>query len=115
MSSPDSRRSREAGQGSGPATRDRSRYAGSVGIRQIIFVNSKATPGHAGSQDWLQDIDPMGKSWEIDAQREEVSLPHVSLHCPEIHTHSHTQQWSGRWESNLRGLRFRAFKTRGLV
>jgi hypothetical protein len=27
-------------------------------------LHSQATPGHAGLQDWGQDIDPMGKSWE---------------------------------------------------
>jgi hypothetical protein len=31
------------------------------------------TPGHAGLQDWGQDIDPMGKSWEIDAEGAGVS------------------------------------------
>jgi hypothetical protein len=36
----------------------------------------------------------MEKSWEIDAQKEEVSLPHASLHCPEIHKYSHTQQFT---------------------
>jgi hypothetical protein len=53
----------------------------------------KATPGHAGLQDWGQDIDPMGKSWEIDAEAAVVSWPHVSPRCPEIHTYSHTQQF----------------------
>src|SRR5258708_3255339 len=27
-------------------------------------LHSQATPGHPGLQDWGQDIDPMGKSWE---------------------------------------------------
>jgi hypothetical protein len=36
----------------------------------------------------------MGKSWEIDAEGAAVSWPHVSPHCPEIHTYSHTQQFT---------------------
>jgi hypothetical protein len=36
----------------------------------------------------------MGKSWEIDAEVAAVSWPHVSPHCPEIHTYSHTQQFT---------------------
>ena len=47
-------------------------------------LHSQTTPGNAGLQDWGQSVEPMGKSWEIDAQREEVSLPHLSPHCPEI-------------------------------
>jgi hypothetical protein len=57
-------------------------------------LHFQATPGHVGLQIWDQDIDPMGKSWEFDAQREEVSLPRVSLHCPRVHTYSHTQQFT---------------------
>ena len=51
-------------------------------------------PGHAWLQDWGQDIDPMGKSWESTPSGAVVSWPHVSLHCPEIHTYSHTQQFT---------------------
>ena len=65
-----------------------------MGSIPIARSTLEATPGHVGLQDWRQHIDPMGKSWEIDAQREEVSLPHVSLHCPGIHTYSHTQKFS---------------------
>jgi hypothetical protein len=36
----------------------------------------------------------MGKSWEIDAEGAAVSWPYVSLHCPEIHTYSHTQRFT---------------------
>jgi hypothetical protein len=57
-------------------------------------LHFQATPGHAGLQDWGQDIDPMGKSWEIDAEGAVVSWPHVSSLCPEIHTYSHTQQFT---------------------
>ena len=35
----------------------------------------------------------MGKSWEI-VDVAAVSWPDVSLHCPRIHTYSHTQQFS---------------------
>ena len=28
-------------------------------------LRSQATPGQAGLQDWGQDVDPMGKSWEL--------------------------------------------------
>jgi hypothetical protein len=39
-----------------------------VGSVPIARSTLKATPGHAGLQDWGQDIDPMRKSWEIDAE-----------------------------------------------
>src|SRR5258708_20520602 len=53
-------------------------------------LHSQATPGHPGLQDWGQDIDPMGKSWESTLRGAAVSWPHVSLLRPEIHTYSHT-------------------------
>ena len=65
-----------------------------MGSIPIARSTLKAMPGHVGLQNWDQDIDPMGKSWEFDARREEVSLPHVSLHCPGIHTYSPTQQFT---------------------
>jgi hypothetical protein len=35
----------------------------------------------------------LGKSWEFGAERATVFWsPHISQHCPEIHTYSHTQQ-----------------------
>jgi hypothetical protein len=34
----------------------------------------EATPGHAGLQDWGQDIDPVGKSWEYASI---WGLPHI--------------------------------------
>jgi hypothetical protein len=56
-------------------------------------LQSQATPGHAGLQDWRQHIDPMGKSWEIDAEGgATVSWSQVSPLCSESHTYSHTQQ-----------------------
>jgi hypothetical protein len=57
-------------------------------------LHSQATPGHAGLQGWGQDIDPMGKSWESTLKGAAVSWPHVSPHCSEIHTYSHTQQFT---------------------
>jgi hypothetical protein len=48
--------------------------------------------GNAELQDRRQDIDPMGKSRGIDTEGAAVSWHHVTLHCPEIHTYSHTQQ-----------------------
>ena len=36
----------------------------------------------------------MGKSWEIRRWEAAVSWPHVSLHCPGIHTYSHTWQFT---------------------
>jgi hypothetical protein len=67
------------------------RNRGPCGFDSHRPLHSQATPGHAGLQDWGQDIDPMGKSWEIDAEGAAVSWPRVSPHCPEIHTYSHTQ------------------------
>jgi hypothetical protein len=43
----------------------------------------------------------MGKSWEIDAEGAAVSWPHVSPHCPELHTYSHTQQSTNAWNFSL--------------
>jgi hypothetical protein len=55
---------------------------------------SPELPGRfTGLQDWGQDIDPMGKSWEIDAEGAAVSWRHVFTLCPEIHTYRHTQQF----------------------
>src|ERR1700730_359183 len=31
-------------------------------------LHSQAMAGHAGLDDWGQDVDPVGKSWETDAQ-----------------------------------------------
>ena len=57
-------------------------------------LHSQATPGHAGPQDWGQDIDPMGKSWESTLRRRRShGLTYHPL-CPEIHTYSHTQQFA---------------------
>ena len=57
-------------------------------------LHFQATLVHAGPQGWGQDIDPMGKSWKIDAEGAAVSWPCASPHRPEIHTYSHTQQFS---------------------
>jgi len=65
-----------------------------LGSIPIARSTLEATPGHVGLQDWRQHIDPMGKSWEIDAEWAAVSWPHVFPHCPEIHTYSHTQQFT---------------------
>jgi hypothetical protein len=35
-----------------------------VGSIPIARSTLEAMPGHAGLQDWGQDIDPLGKSWE---------------------------------------------------
>jgi hypothetical protein len=64
----------------GPTYRENSHALGiSIRAKLLIFasrkrlprgfdshrpLHSQATPGHAGLQDWDQDIDPMGKSWE---------------------------------------------------
>jgi hypothetical protein len=65
-----------------------------VGSIPIARSTLKATPGHVGLNDWRQHIDPMGKSWELDAEGAADSWPHVSLHCPKNHTYSHTQQFT---------------------
>jgi hypothetical protein len=38
--------------------------AARVGSIAIARSTLEAMPGHAGLQDWGQDIDPMGKSWK---------------------------------------------------
>jgi hypothetical protein len=63
-----------------------------VGSIPIARSTLEVTPGHAGLQDWGQNIDPMGKPWEIDAGGRR-SWPHVFLHCPRVHTYGHTQQF----------------------
>jgi hypothetical protein len=62
---------------------------GSIPIARSTLRQRQATQGYK-----VQDIDPMGKSWEIDAEGATVSWPHVSPHCPEIHTYGHTQQFT---------------------
>jgi hypothetical protein len=47
-------------------------------------LHSQATPGRAGLQDWGQGTDPMGKSWEIDAEAAAVSWPHLSRIAPKF-------------------------------
>src|ERR1700677_3174150 len=71
-----------------------------VALRRPLWFDShpplpsRATPVNARLQDWGQDIDPMGKSWESTLERATVSRPHVSLHCPGIHRYSHTHQFT---------------------
>ena len=66
-----------------------------MGSIPIARSTSRLASGHVGTQDWGQHIDPMEKSWEIDAEGAAVSWAHVSPLCPEIHTYSHTQQFTG--------------------
>jgi len=65
-----------------------------VGSIPIARSTLEATPGHAGLQDWDQDIDPMRNPWESTLKGAAVSWPHASPHRPEIQTYSHTQQFT---------------------
>src|SRR5277367_6551880 len=67
---------------------------GPAHLGSIPIACSILTQRNAGLQDWGQDIDPTGKSWEIGAEGVVVSWPHVSPRCPEIHPYSHTQQFT---------------------
>jgi len=57
-------------------------------------LHFQATPAHARLQYRVQDIDPMGKSWESTRKGAVVSLPHISSSGPSIHTYSHTHQFT---------------------
>src|SRR6266404_78802 len=63
----------------------------------VRFPSPAPLPGNARPRRATrlgQGIAPMGKSWEIDAEGAAVSWPHVSPHCPEVHTYNHTQQFT---------------------
>jgi len=64
---------------------------GSIPIARSILRQRQVTLGYGIR---VKDIDPMGKSWEIDAEEVAVSLPHVAPLYPKIHTYSHTQPFT---------------------
>jgi hypothetical protein len=67
-----------------------------VGSIPIARSTLKATPGHVGLQDWGQDIDPMGKSWEIRVRDLGVGGRLVTL------THTVVAQHGGNSQSVIR-------------
>ncbi len=75
-------------------------------LRATFRANARATQNHLRQRDWL----------EIDAESQDLPKPSsigARASCPALS--SLGLEWSGRWESNPQGRRFRSLKIGSLT